>query len=309
MEDEDEEDIEDAEGMMDEGEEDDSELDETDDEYEGCDSSDENSFKEEDDDDDDDEEEEEECEDDDDYDHHNMIKESDEPGMDSGCTAVVALLRDRELVVANAGDSRCVLCHAGKAVDLSIDHKPEDEEEKHRIEGAGGKVTGDGRVNGGLNLSRAIGDHSYKQNADLPPEEQMITSLPDIQTRTLEDDDEFVVLACDGIWNFMSSQEVVEFVRERLKDPIKQAKLSLICEEIFDYCLAPNTMGDGTGCDNMTCLIVDLQHRSSGSSKRTSDTLKASTDSTDKMDNEDESEQQAVKRPKITDDDDDKKND
>lgn len=77
--------------------------------------------------------------------------------MDSGCTAVVALLRDRELVVANAGDSRCVLCHEGKAVDLSIDHKPEDEEEKQRIEAAGGKVTGDGRVNGGLNLSRAIG--------------------------------------------------------------------------------------------------------------------------------------------------------
>lgn len=288
------EDIEGIEGMMDDGEEDDSDLDETDEEYEGCDSSDENSFKDE-----DEEDEEDECDEDDDYDHHNMIKESEEPGMDSGCTAVVALLRDRELVVANAGDSRCVLCHEGKAVDLSIDHKPEDEEEKQRIEAAGGKVTGDGRVNGGLNLSRAIGDHSYKQNADLPPEEQMITALPDIQSRTIDDEDEFLVLACDGIWNFMSSQEVVDFIRERLKDPVKQAKLSLICEEIFDYCLAPNTIGDGTGCDNMTCLIIDLQHRSAGSSKRSSDQLETSTDSTDKK-NSDESEQ-SVKRPKLTD--------
>ena len=60
-------------------------------------------------------------------------------------------------MVANAGDSRCVLCRGGQAVELSFDHKPEDEPEKARIEKAGGKVTGDGRVNGGLNLSRAIG--------------------------------------------------------------------------------------------------------------------------------------------------------
>ena len=82
-----------------------------------------------------------------------------QPGSDSGCTAVVALLRKDELVVANAGDSRCVLCRDGKAIDLSIDHKPEDDEERRRIEGAGGKVTADGRVNGGLNLSRALGQY------------------------------------------------------------------------------------------------------------------------------------------------------
>ncbi len=80
-----------------------------------------------------------------------------QPGEDSGCTAVVAVVRGNELVVANAGDSRCVLCRDGQAVDLSIDHKPEDPEEQARISKAGGRVTMDGRVNGGLNLSRAIG--------------------------------------------------------------------------------------------------------------------------------------------------------
>ena len=80
-----------------------------------------------------------------------------QPGSDSGCTAVVAILRGNQLFVANAGDSRCVLSRKGRTVPLSADHKPEDDAEKTRIEGAGGVVTGDGRVNGGLNLSRAIG--------------------------------------------------------------------------------------------------------------------------------------------------------
>lgn len=83
------------------------------------------------------------------------------PGKASGCTAVVALLdiARREVIVANAGDSRCIICRAGKAVEMSFDHKPEDEIEFERIKKAGGRVTLDGRVNGGLNLSRAIGDH------------------------------------------------------------------------------------------------------------------------------------------------------
>uniref|UniRef100_A0A8W4FJV0 protein-serine/threonine phosphatase n=1 Tax=Sus scrofa TaxID=9823 RepID=A0A8W4FJV0_PIG len=81
----------------------------------------------------------------------------EEPGSDSGTTAVVALIRGKQLIVANAGDSRCVVSEAGKALDMSYDHKPEDEVELARIKNAGGKVTMDGRVNGGLNLSRAIG--------------------------------------------------------------------------------------------------------------------------------------------------------
>ena len=66
-------------------------------------------------------------------------------------------------MVANAGDSRCVLCRGSTAVDLSVDHKPEDPVERSRIEKAGGKVTADGRVNGGLNLSRAIGKSLWLQ--------------------------------------------------------------------------------------------------------------------------------------------------
>ncbi|XP_052469703.1 protein phosphatase 1G [Carassius gibelio] len=181
----------------------------------------------------------------------------EEPGSDSGTTAVVALIRGKQLIVANAGDSRCVVSEKGKAVDMSYDHKPEDELELSRIKNAGGKVTMDGRVNGGLNLSRAIGDHFYKRNKALPPEEQMISALPDVKVLTLNEDHQFMVIACDGIWNVMSSQEVVDFVNERLKTEAGQNRpLSAIIEELLDHCLAPDTSGDGTGCDNMTCVII-----------------------------------------------------
>ena len=66
-------------------------------------------------------------------------------------------MRKDRLVVANVGDSRCVLCRNGVAIDMSVDHKPDDDKELKRIQNAGGKVTAEGRVNGGLNLSRAMG--------------------------------------------------------------------------------------------------------------------------------------------------------
>lgn len=186
---------------------------------------------------------------------------TDEVGKDSGTTAIAALIQGNKLYVANVGDSRCVLCRNGQALELSLDHKPEDTIEFARIEKAGAKVTGDGRVNGGLNLSRALGDHVYKQNKSLSPEEQAITADPDIKEIELNSSDEFMVLACDGIWNVMTSAEVIQFVKERLDGLINEEEkvpLSKICEELFDLCLAPDTKNDGSGCDNMTAMIVRL---------------------------------------------------
>jgi protein phosphatase 1G len=150
-------------------------------------------------------------------------------------------------------------------VDMSEDHKPTDEAELSRIQRAGGHVGADGRVNGGLNLSRAIGDHFYKENSGLSLEEQMITALPDVRSRSLQSDDEFIVLACDGIWNTKSSQEVVDFVGRRLREGVREketqslgALLETVCEELCEDCLAADTDNDGTGCDNMTSAIVLL---------------------------------------------------
>lgn len=225
-----------------------------------------------DDDDEDDDEngEDDEADDENDEDYEDIQSSGEEPGFDSGCTACVSLMVGNELFVANVGDSRCVVSRGGEAIEMSFDHKPTDEIETNRITKAGGKVTEDGRVNGGLNLSRALGDHSYKTVSSLPDREQMISALPDIKSMVLTDKDEFMVIACDGIWNSMTSQEVIDFVKMRI-DHEKELTLTQICEELFDHCLAPHTMGDGTGCDNMTCIIVRFDSLSAMSAKRTID--------------------------------------
>ncbi|KAK1576125.1 hypothetical protein Q3G72_011152 [Acer saccharum] len=178
---------------------------------------------------------------------------SDFHGPTCGSTACVAVIRNKQLVVANAGDSRCVLSRKGQAHNLSKDHKPDLEVEKDRILKAGGFIQV-GRVNGSLNLARAIGDVEFKQNKTLPAEKQIVTANPDINIVELSDDDEFLVLACDGIWDCMSSQQLVNFVRDQLSTT---NKLSVICERVFDRCLAPTAGGEG--CDNMTMILVQFK--------------------------------------------------
>lgn len=84
----------------------------------------------------------------------------------TGCTANVLIITPDKFYVANAGDSRSVLSRAGKQLALSEDHKPESEVEKSRITKAGGTIS-NGRVNGGLNLSRSLGDFFYKKDTNL----------------------------------------------------------------------------------------------------------------------------------------------
>ncbi|TFK74804.1 PP2C-domain-containing protein [Pluteus cervinus] len=176
----------------------------------------------------------------------------------SGCTAVAALLtKDGKIYVANAGDSRTVIGVKGQVKPLSFDHKPSNETERARISAAGGYIEY-GRVNGNLALSRALGDFEFKKNYSLPAEKQVITADPDVTCHEITEEDEFLVLACDGIWDCLSSQQVVDFVRLQVS---LGKELSEIGEMMCDHCLAPDTSsGAGIGCDNMTVLIVALLH-------------------------------------------------
>ncbi|KAI4207626.1 MAG: hypothetical protein LQ346_000433 [Caloplaca aetnensis] len=172
----------------------------------------------------------------------------------SGCTASVGLISKTTIYVANAGDSRSVLGVKGRAKPLSFDHKPQNEGEKARICAAGGFVDF-GRVNGNLALSRAIGDFEFKKSADLSPEQQIVTAFPDVIAHNISDDDEFLVIACDGIWDCQSSQAVVEFVRRGVAE---KQPLSKICENMMDNCLSPSSETGGVGCDNMTMIVIAL---------------------------------------------------
>jgi protein phosphatase 1G len=104
---------------------------------------------------------------------------------------------------------QCTWQFADQAVALSIDHKPMSTDERDRIEAAGGTVNevgGVARVNGNLNLSRAIGDLKYKTNERLPPEKQVITAHPDVRIFELTREDRFFILACDGVWDVLTNQ-------------------------------------------------------------------------------------------------------
>jgi len=180
-----------------------------------------------------------------------------------GCTAVCVLMSQAEVICANAGDSRAIMCRAGKPVELSHDHKPNDETERRRIEAAGGRVEEirvgprvHHRVNGNLNLSRAIGDMEYKKRPELGPERQMICSTPDLIAVPLTQEDEFILLACDGIWDVKSNQEVCDFVGARLK---RGEAITVIAEALLDDCIAVDPkQTHGIGGDNMTVVIVQL---------------------------------------------------
>lgn len=172
----------------------------------------------------------------------------------SGCTASVGIISSKKIFVGNAGDSRTVLGIKGRAKPLSFDHKPQNEGEKARICAAGGFVDF-GRVNGNLALSRALGDFEFKKTPELAPEQQIVTAFPDVTIHEITDDDEFLVVACDGIWDCQSSQSVIEFVRRGIA---QKQDLEKICENMMDNCLASSSETGGVGCDNMTMCIIGL---------------------------------------------------
>jgi protein phosphatase 2C family protein 2/3 len=170
----------------------------------------------------------------------------------SGTTAIMVLIKNNIVYCGNVGDSRAVACINGVACPMSYDHKPGNELEQKRITEAGGWVEFN-RVNGNLALSRALGDFAFKRNATKLPKDQIVTAYPDISSFELNKDVEFIVIACDGIWDVMSNAEVVNFIRTRLQ---KKMEAEAICEELLDTCLSPDCELSGLGCDNMTVILV-----------------------------------------------------
>lgn len=188
------------------------------------------------------------------------------PMKNSGCTAVCAVLRwedrprtgtltlpgndrpsaeqspppterQRALYTANVGDARIVLCRGGKALRLSYDHKGSDENESRRVSNAGGLILNN-RVNGVLAVTRALGDSYMKE---------LVTGHPYTTETVLQDNDDFILLACDGLWDVCSDQEAVDLVRD-VDDPQEASKI------LVDHAL------QRFSSDNLSCMIVRLDH-------------------------------------------------
>ncbi|XP_049836080.1 probable protein phosphatase 2C T23F11.1 isoform X1 [Schistocerca gregaria] len=190
-----------------------------------------------------------------------MLSDEGLRGELAGSTAIAVLIKGSKLycvsiMQANVGDSRAVACIAGHVEPLSQDHKPNNEAECRRIVAAGGYVEFN-RVNGNLALSRALGDFNFKRNNRKSAEEQMVTAFPDVEIRDITTEWEFIVIACDGIWDVMTNEEVVEFVRMRVGTGMEPED---ICQDLMMHCLSPDCLMGGLGCDNMTVVIVCFLH-------------------------------------------------
>ena len=155
---------------------------------------------------------------------------------DDGCTGALALLIGNRLLLAHCGDCRIVLSRAGKAKQLTSDHKPNRDDERERIEKAGGVVAfvGTWRVGGVLAVSRAFGDRNLKK---------YVVAIPELSEESLGPTDDFIVMASDGIWDVLSNQEAVDLVRD-ITDPKAAAKK--VIEEALER---------GTN-DNVSCVVT-----------------------------------------------------
>ncbi|KAK9014115.1 hypothetical protein V6N11_005284 [Hibiscus sabdariffa] len=127
-----------------------------------------------------------------------------------GTTAVVLIVSPCQIIAANCGDSRAVLCRGTQTIPLTVDHKPDREDELERITSSGGRILNWGclRPEGILSMSRAIGDH------DLKP---WVISVPEFTFMTRTDEDECLILASDGLWDVLSNEEVVRLARKELR--------------------------------------------------------------------------------------------
>eukprot|EP01039_Chlorochromonas_danica_P002129 gene2129-2323_t len=163
-------------------------------------------------------------------------------GLTDGSTAVVAIIARSHLYVANAGDSRAVIVQkGGKTRSMSLDHRPERKDEESRIRKLGGTLQhwGRWRVQGVLAVSRAIGDVSLQP---------YITCEPELMDKLLDIEDEYLVLATDGLWDVLENEDVAKLVlsssRENFVDVAKK------------LCMEAAIMGSN---DNVTALVIDLK--------------------------------------------------
>lgn len=143
----------------------------------------------------------------------------------------------RVLYCANAGDARGVLCRAGKAVRLTYDHKGSDKQEAKRITDAGGFVMS-GRVNGVLAVTRALGDSSMKE---------FVVGAPYTTETELCEEDEYLIMACDGLWDVISDQGAVDLIHE-----VEDAQYA--SQKLLKYALSHHTT------DNVTVMVVRFKH-------------------------------------------------
>ncbi|KAJ4851161.1 hypothetical protein Tsubulata_003250 [Turnera subulata] len=203
-----------------------------------------------------------------------------------GSTAVAAVVCPTHVIVGNCGDSRAVLCRGKTAIPLSVDHKPDREDEYARIEAAGGKIIqwNGSRVFGVLAMSRSIGTRLYLSTSlldafiTLPCPSHgdrylkpWIIPDPEVMFFPRAKEDECFVLASDGLWDVLTNQEACDIARKAIllwhkrngdaSSPPQKAEGVDPAAQAAAQCLAKIALQKGSK-DNITVIVVDLKaHR------------------------------------------------
>lgn len=182
----------------------------------------------------------------------------DEGTGSAGSTAVVAVLRwetehpdtahsrrKRMLYTSNVGDSRLVLCRGGKLHRLLYDHKALDPSEVRRIREAGGLIVRN-RVNGVFAITRSLGDSYIKS---------LVTGHPFTTATEVLPEDEFLILACDGVWDVITDQKACDYVRRIFE---AQRTANEPCDPSFAAKKLCNLAIENATTDNITVMVVLL---------------------------------------------------
>ncbi|KAH7706704.1 phosphatase 2C containing protein, partial [Aphelenchoides avenae] len=165
----------------------------------------------------------------------------------SGTAVLCAFVTPTLIVLANCGDSRGILSRQASPMLVTTDHTPMDAGEYERIRKAGGAIWHE-RINGSIALSRSLGDYCYKTDSKLSATEQLVSPEPDVHiVERQKFDDEFIILACDGIYDVFGDEELVSLVRSRLA---VADDLVAVTNQVLDMALAQGSR------DNMTLLLV-----------------------------------------------------
>ena len=194
----------------------------------------------------------------------------------SGSCGIMAMIQKNKCIIANVGDSRLIIFKNKELSFCTEDHKPGTKLEKERITKAGGKVYQtpslfplyqNGKeieipwrvLPGRLSVSRTFGDIEAK-DPKFEGNKNVVVALPDITEIELSEEYNLIVLGCDGIFDVLSNEEILECVKIVLKEKkikdIKEINISELCGHFASMIIKSALAKDSF--DNVSCIVIAI---------------------------------------------------
>ena len=191
----------------------------------------------------------------------------------SGSCGIMAIIKQNKLIIANIGDSRILLFKNGKLFFETEDHKPNSEKEKERIINSGGQIyqsTPLFQINhkihlpwrvlpGRLSVSRTFGDLLAKSEK-FGGKSGVIIPSPDVTEFDLDENFDFMVIGCDGIFDVISNEQIYEIWKiilneDRYKDfEYEEIDINGLCGDFADAIIKSSLFKNSY--DNLSCIVI-----------------------------------------------------